>query len=363
MEDQLRQVNLNGSTDRPTDLEDSSNSHVSVASAASEASVASNDSKTSKNSKGEVKSPSKPWSWVPTPETTADFLETLGKLVVPFFYTNKCPTYFLTTKARRKEKDAGTTEDPKLYLEEAALERQLSDVDMKVLVDLPSGIDYNEWLASHTIALFENINLLYGAISEFCTPVGCPDMTGPGFRTYLWFDEKGKKTKVAAPQYIDYVMTFTQRTVSDEAQFPTKYANEFPSSFESIVRKILRLLYHVIAHIYHNHFREVTQLGLHVHLNCVFAHLSLLNQRFNLIDAKETEILHDLEAALLGSSDAATSNNSNSSAGQQQQQQQQQQSGKLDQQQQQAAANSSITSAGSSSAATSEATTTTMSST
>ncbi|KAL7294775.1 hypothetical protein TKK_0011710 [Trichogramma kaykai] len=269
----------------------------------------------------------------------------------------------LVAKARRKEKDAGTTEDPKLYLEEAALERQLSDVDMKVLVDLPSGIDYNEWLASHTIALFENINLLYGAISEFCTPVGCPDMTGPGFRTYLWFDEKGKKTKVAAPQYIDYVMTFTQRTVSDEAQFPTKYANEFPSSFESIVRKILRLLYHVIAHIYHNHFREVTQLGLHVHLNCVFAHLSLLNQRFNLIDAKETEILHDLEAALLGSSDAATSNNSNSSAGQQQQQQQQQQSGKLDQQQQQAAANSSITSAGSSSAATSEATTTTMSST
>ena len=77
-------------------------------------------------------------------------------------------------------------------------------------------------------------------------------------------------------------------------------ANEFPSSFESIVRKILRLLYHVVAHIYHCHFREVALLGLHVHLNCVFAHLTLLNQRFNLIDPKETEILGDLEAALLG---------------------------------------------------------------
>lgn len=43
------------------------------------------------------------------------------------------------------------------------------------------------------------------------------------YRTYLWFDEKGKKTRVAAPQYIDYVMTFTQRTVSDETIFPTKY--------------------------------------------------------------------------------------------------------------------------------------------
>lgn len=83
-------------------------------------------------------------------------------------------------------------------------------------------------------------------------------------------------------------------------------ANEFPSSFESIVRKILRLLYHVVAHIYHCHFREVAELELHAHLNCVFAHLTLLNQRFNLIDPKETEILGDLEAALLGEFCCAT---------------------------------------------------------
>ncbi|XP_017756591.1 PREDICTED: MOB kinase activator-like 2 isoform X2 [Eufriesea mexicana] len=209
-------------------------------------------------------------------------------------------------KARRKEKDAGTTEDPKLYLEEAALERQLPELDLRMMVDLPPGLDYNEWLASHTLALFNHINLVYGTISEFCTMTGCPDMTGPGLRTYLWFDEKGKKTRVAAPQYIDYVMTFTQRTVSDETIFPTKYANEFPSSFESIVRKILRLLYHVVAHIYHCHFREVALLGLHAHLNCVFAHLTLLNQRFNLIDPKETEILGDLEAALLGDSTSSS---------------------------------------------------------
>ncbi|XP_046488382.1 MOB kinase activator-like 2 isoform X1 [Neodiprion pinetum] len=213
----------------------------------------------------------------------------------------------LVAKARRKEKDAGATEDPKLYLEEAALERQLPELDLRMLVDLPAGLDYNEWLASHTLALFDHINLFYGTISEFCTMTGCPDMTGPGLRTYLWFDEKGKKTRVAAPQYIDYVMTFTQRTVSDETIFPTKYANEFPSSFESIVRKILRLLYHVVAHIYHCHFREVALLGLHAHLNCVFAHLTLLNQRFNLIDPKETEILGDLEAALLGDSTPASS--------------------------------------------------------
>nr|CAD7202905.1 unnamed protein product [Timema douglasi] len=204
------------------------------------------------------------------------------------------------TKARRKDKEPSTPcpDDPKLYLEEAVLERKLPDIDLRVLVDLPAGLDYNEWLASHTIAFFDHINLVYGTISEFCTMSGCPDMTGPGLRTYLWFDDKGKKTRVAAPQYIDYVMTFTQKTISDESIFPTKYANEFPSSFESIVRKILRLLFHVLAHLYHCHFREVVLLNLHAHLNCVFAHLTLFNHRFQLIDLKETEILQDLVVAL-----------------------------------------------------------------
>nr|CAD7403726.1 unnamed protein product [Timema poppensis] len=161
------------------------------------------------------------------------------------------------------------------------------------------GDEYSRRVRSYfAIAFFDHINLVYGTISEFCTMSGCPDMTGPGLRTYLWFDDKGKKTRVAAPQYIDYVMTFTQKTISDESIFPTKYANEFPSSFESIVRKILRLLFHVLAHLYHCHFREVVLLNLHAHLNCVFAHLTLFNHRFQLIDLKETEILQDLVVAL-----------------------------------------------------------------
>lgn len=98
------------------------------------------------------------------------------------------------------------------------------------------------------------------------------------FRTYLWYDEKGKKTRVPAAQYVDYVMTFAQRTVSDELMFPTKYANQFPTSFEHIARKILRQLFHVVAHLYAAHFREVALLGLHAHLNLTFAHLTALQR-------------------------------------------------------------------------------------
>lgn len=75
-------------------------------------------------------------------------------------------------------------------------------------------------------------------------------------------------------------------------------ANEFPVGFEVVVRKILRLLFHVIAHLYHSHFRELVLLNLHSHLNCVFAHLSVFNHRYQLIELRETEILQDLVVAL-----------------------------------------------------------------
>lgn len=88
-------------------------------------------------------------------------------------------------------------------------------------------------------------------------------------------------------------------------------ANEFPSSFESIVRKIIRLLFHVIAHLYAAHFREVVLLGLHAHLNLTFAHLTALHNRFSLIEPKETEVLRDLEQALRLSEDSSQSDSSN----------------------------------------------------
>ncbi|CAL4079331.1 unnamed protein product, partial [Meganyctiphanes norvegica] len=223
-----------------------------------------------------------------------------------------------TRKARRKERECTPAQEHehKLYLEEAVLERKIPETDLRQLVELPPGLGYEEWLASHTIDFFQHINLLYGTVCEYCTLSGCPDMTGPATRQYLWFDEKGKKTRVAAPQYVDYVMTFTQKTINDETIFPTKFENEFPTSFESIVKKIHRLLFHVLAHLYHSHFREMVLLNLHAHLNCIFAHFILFNQRFTLIEEKETEILHDLVVALKllpESEDSTTSAIDNSS--------------------------------------------------
>lgn len=37
-----------------------------------------------------------------------------------------------------------------MYLEEAMLEKKLPDIDLRIVVEMPNGIDFNEWLASHS---------------------------------------------------------------------------------------------------------------------------------------------------------------------------------------------------------------------
>merc|ERR1712105_272169 len=225
-------------------------------------------------------------------------------------------------KTRRKgdRGECGSTEDgseQKLYLQSPLLECRIPEPDLIFLSDLPGGLDYNEWLAPHTIGFFEHVNLTYGTVSEYCNQSSCPEMVGPGPRNYSWIDEKGKKTRVSAPQYVDYVMTYCQKTINDENVFPTKHGNEFPATFGSqYIRKMVRLLFHVLAHVYHSHFKEIVLLQLHAHLNALFAHFVGFSVRFNLLEEKELEVMSDLVEALkiVPSATAPGSSNGSSSA-------------------------------------------------
>lgn len=208
----------------------------------------------------------------------------------------------MSMKGRRKEKDSPTPvqDEYQEYLEDDYVREKITDTDLNKLVTPPAELDHNEWLASHTISFFEHVNLMYGAVSEFCTTTGCTSMTAPSNTQYLWFDEKGKKCKCAAPQYVDYVMSFTQKTIQDESVFPTKYGNVFPSSFESLVKKIHRYLFHVIAHIYQSHFKEIVLLQLHGHLNTLFQHFMTFSRKYNLLEDKDCEVLDNLFEKLEG---------------------------------------------------------------
>ncbi|KAG2462061.1 MOB kinase activator 2-like isoform X2 [Polypterus senegalus] len=196
------------------------------------------------------------------------------------------------------------TEEKKLYLESEYTKARVSDFNLKELVTLPREIDLNEWLASNTTTFFNLINLQYSTISEFCTGETCQAMTACNTQ-YYWYDERGKKTKCTAPQYVDFVMSLVQKLVTDEDIFPTKYGKEFPNSFESLVKKICKYLFHVLAHIYWVHFKETVALDLQGHLNTLYAHFIVFIREFNLVDPKETSIMDDLTEVLFSNSSSA----------------------------------------------------------
>jgi len=62
------------------------------------------------------------------------------------------------------------------------------------------------------VDFFNQINMLYGTITEFCTPQECPVMSaGPKYE-YMWADGRAVKKAIncSAPDYVDFLMTWVQ---------------------------------------------------------------------------------------------------------------------------------------------------------
>ncbi|NXQ32766.1 MOB1A kinase, partial [Alaudala cheleensis] len=209
-------------------------------------------------------------------------------------------------------------------------EATLGSGNLRQAVMLPDGEDLNEWIAVNTVDFFNQINMLYGTITEFCTEGSCPVMSaGPRYE-YHWADGTNikKPIKCSAPKYIDYLMTWVQDQLDDETLFPSKIGGcscvpwdgpswlshalipacpclpgvPFPKNFMSVAKTILKRLFRVYAHIYHQHFDSVMRLQEEAHLNTSFKHFIFFVQEFSLIDRRELAPLHEL-IEKLGSKD------------------------------------------------------------
>lgn len=191
-------------------------------------------------------------------------------------------------------------EGTKQYQLKKYAEATLGSGNLRLAVTLPEGEDLNEWVAVNTVDFFNQINMLYGTITEFCTPEECPVMSaGPKYE-YHWADGKEVKKPIAcpAPEYVDYLMTWVQSQLDDESIFPSRIGVPFPKSFLATAKNILKRLFRVYAHIYHSHFNKIVSLGEEAHLNTSFKHFIFFVQEFNLIDKKELAPLAELIAQL-----------------------------------------------------------------
>jgi len=143
-------------------------------------------------------------------------------------------------------------------------------------------------------------------------------------------DGQKKTSKVPAPQYIDFVMTWIQQLLNDENTFPIKdgtrterisdfilyglhdelanlspqpfdpfssngvLGREFPATFQQTVRAIFKQLTRVFAHVYHSHYDKILSLCQEAHLNALFAHFVSFGREFDLLDKKDIVPMQDL---------------------------------------------------------------------
>ncbi|KIJ17613.1 hypothetical protein PAXINDRAFT_111026 [Paxillus involutus ATCC 200175] len=109
-----------------------------------------------------------------------------------------------------------------LYLCSPFVEAALVKGNFKTIVVLPKYVDVMEWVAVNVFDFYTNLNEFYGVISECCTQQSCPAMSAGPNLNYTWINQDRKSVNLAAPTYIDYVMTWVQNLLDDENVFPTK---------------------------------------------------------------------------------------------------------------------------------------------
>jgi MOB kinase activator 1 len=176
----------------------------------------------------------------------------------------------------------------------------LGSGSMRQAVQLPPGEDVNEWIAVNTVDFFNEINLLYGTVSEFCTEQSCPVMAA-GDVTYRWADGVKVKNPIecSAPQYVDYLMQWVESQLNDESMFPVRPDTPFPKKFVKLVSPIYKRFFRVYAHIYHSHFQRIVDVGAEAHLNTCFKHFFYFIDEFDLVEDKEQAPLKDLIGKLM----------------------------------------------------------------
>jgi hypothetical protein len=165
----------------------------------------------------------------------------------------------LFRKNSRKNEEKNNDDSIYLQIEYAQFTPSFSKCNIGKLIEQPKGVQYNEWIATNcmnillvsiyltffilVISFSNHINLLYEVLTDLCTNSTCPTMNGPqnrfeniflfkikySFFSIYYFDEKNKKMKCSAPEYIDNAMTFIQKTISNEEIFPTRLGNYFLS--------------------------------------------------------------------------------------------------------------------------------------
>ena len=83
------------------------------------------------------------------------------------------------------------------------------------------------------------------------------------------------------------------------SSLPLHTGYDFPDDCEQIVKRIFKVYFSILAHIYLHHYQDMLQLRAHDILNSLFLHFVYFNQEFHILEHKDLAILEDLMIKLI----------------------------------------------------------------
>ncbi|KAF0988703.1 hypothetical protein HZS_26 [Henneguya salminicola] len=144
----------------------------------------------------------------------------------------------------KKTKKASQSSVCKLYLDEPFNNSFLLSIEeLRIYISTYYPIAKDEWLATNTLSIYKHISELNSAVYTCCNDETCPHMLF-GQTVLSWVDEKNRKFKVSAAQYITMCILSIERFITSEVSCPSKFGNLFPSNYISHLQKIYKIVGH-----------------------------------------------------------------------------------------------------------------------
>ena len=168
-------------------------------------------------------------------------------------------------------------------------------------VATPSGESLNEWLAVNTVDFFNEVSLLYGLVAGEAAELYTKQGEGfpPGFE-YRWADGVTIKRPIrcSSPEYVDYVMSWVDSQINNEAIFPPSEDVPFPEKFGNYIRDIFKRIFRVFAIIYSQEplFKVFEAIEAAPHLNTSFKHFMYFVLQHSLVSPTEMKAIPDVTA-------------------------------------------------------------------
>jgi len=174
-------------------------------------------------------------------------------------------------------------------------------ISLREAIKCPKGENFEEWIAMNVVEVFNSIRYCFCYIADECHTNNHPMSAGPKF-TYLWCDEEteqfSKPTEVTAAQYFELLCDWVARLMDDESIFPTTTAGVFGKKFLPTVKSICNRLSRIFFHIYHHHWKSISDQNVVEFVNTSFKHFYFFVSEFQLVKKDKFEPVQELVAKL-----------------------------------------------------------------